>query len=251
MEINEIYNIDCLEGLKQLQSASIDMILCDLPYGTTRNTWDSPIDMAALWQQYKRIIKDNGVIVLFGTGIFTADMMAAGRQLYRYNLIWEKTNATNFLNANKMPLRSHEDIMVFYKKLPPYHPQKTHGHKPVNTYTKRNDGTNYGATKKISGGGSTDRHPRSVLRFKSDKQKVSIHPTQKPVALLRWLIRSYTNPGAVVLDNACGSGSTCMAAKLEGRQWIGFDNGTCESKNEELNGRPWAEIAAERMKGIN
>ena len=117
MELNQVYDIDCIQGMKQLEAESIDMILCDLPYGiTARNRWDTPIDMTELWQQYRRIIKEHGAIVLFGTGIFTADMMAAGRDLYRYNLIWQKTNATNFLNANRMPLRTHEDIMVFYKK---------------------------------------------------------------------------------------------------------------------------------------
>lgn len=252
MNENQIYNMDGIEGMKQLAAGSIDMILCDLPYGiTARNHWDTPIDMSELWQQYNRIIKENGAIVLFGTGIFTADMMTAARNIYRYNLIWEKTNATNFLNAHRMPMRSHEDIMVFYKKLPTYHPQKTSGHKPMNSYTKRNDGTNYGATKKVSGGGSTERYPKSILRFKSDKQTINLHPTQKPIALLRWLIRSYTNPGDTVLDNACGSGSTCMAAKLESRNWIGFDNGLCQSKDEHLDGKPWAEIATERMKGVH
>lgn len=125
MELNQVYDIDCIQGMKQLEAESIDMILCDLPYGiTARNRWDTPIDMTELWQQYRRIIKEHGAIVLFGTGIFTADMMAAGRDLYRYNLIWQKTNATNFLNANRMPLRTHEDIMVFYKKAPAIPPAK-------------------------------------------------------------------------------------------------------------------------------
>ena len=254
MELNQVYDIDCIQGMKQLEAESIDMILCDLPYGiTARNRWDTPIDMTELWQQYRRIIKEHGAIVLFGTGIFTADMMAAGRDLYRYNLIWQKTNATNFLNANRMPLRTHEDIMVFYKKLPPYHPQKTGGHKPVNSYTKSgDDGTNYGRTKRgIRGGGNTDRYPTSIIRAKSDKQHLALHPTQKPVDLLRWLIRTYTDEGALVLDNACGSGSTCVAAVEEGRNYIGMDNGTCDNKNSHFYCRPWAEVARTRIEAIH
>ena len=254
LELNQVYDIDCIQGMKQLEAESIDMILCDLPYGiTARNRWDTPIDMTELWQQYRRIIKEHGAIVLFGTGIFTADMMAAGRDLYRYNLIWQKTNATNFLNANRMPLRTHEDIMVFYKKLPPYHPQKTGGHKPVNNYTKSgDDGTNYGRTKRgIRGGGNTDRYPTSIIRAKSDKQHLALHPTQKPVDLLRWLIRTYTDEDALVLDNACGSGSTCVAAVEEGRNYIGMDNGTCENKNSPFYCRPWAEVAATRIEALH
>ena len=249
LEMDQIYNLEAIEGLKLLPDESIDMILCDLPYGVTRNSWDSPIDMIELWQQYKRVIKERGAIIIFGVGIFTAEMILMGRDLYRYNLVYEKTNATGFLNANRQPLRAHEDIMIFYKKQPPYNPQKTDGHPPTHQRTRKNTGTNYGDTGAAAGGGNTDRHPTSVLRFKSDKQKIAIHPTQKPVALLRWLIRSYTDKGAVVLDNACGSGSTCKAAQIEARHWIGFDNGYCETKGSAYYGKPWAEIAAERMKG--
>lgn len=143
--------------------------------------------------------------------------------------------------------------MVFYKKLPPYHPQKTSGHKPVNSYTKSgDDGTNYGRTKRgIRGGGNTDRYPTSIIQAKSDKQHLALHPTQKPVDLLRWLIRTYTDEGALVLDNACGSGSTCVAAVEEGRNYIGMDNGTCENKNSPFYCRPWAEVAATRIEAVH
>lgn len=248
METKRVYDIDAIEGMKHLDSESVDLILCDLPYGATANGWDTPIDMDELWEQYRRIIKPRGAIVLFGSGAFTAELITAGRSMYRYSLVWEKPNATGFLNAKLMPLRAHEDLAVFYKKPPTYNPQMSTGHKPVNRYTKTNDGTNYQKTRTISGGGNTDRYPRSVLRFGSDKQKSSIHPTQKPIALLRWIIRTYTNPGDVVLDNACGSGSTLVAADLEGRDWIGFDNGICKSKHKQLDGRKWADIAAERVK---
>lgn len=249
LEANRIYNMDAIEGLSLLPDASVDMILCDLPYGVTRNSWDSPIDMVELWQQYKRVIKENGVIAIFGIGTFTAEMVLMGRSLYRYNLVYEKTSPTNFMNANRQPLRSHEDIMIYYKKQPVYHPQKTTGHPPTHKRTRRNTGSNYGDTGAATGGGNTDRHPTSVLRFKSDKQHIAIHPNQKPVALLRWLIRSYTDEGALVVDNACGSGSTCKAAQIEGRNWIGFDNGVCETKGSKFYGQPWAEVATERMKG--
>lgn len=139
------------------------------------------------------------------------------------------------------------------QKLPPYHPQKTGGHKPVNNYTKSgDDGTNYGRTKRgIRGGGNTDRYPTSIIRAKSDKQHLALHPTQKPVDLLRWLIRTYTDEGALVLDNACGSGSTCVAAVEEGRNYIGMDNGTCENKNSPFYCRPWAEVAATRIEAVH
>ena len=142
-EIDVVRQIDCLEGMKEIPDASVDMIFCDLPYSVTaRNSWDSMIPPALLWPEYERIIKRHGVILLFGQDKFTAEMMLSNRRLHRYNIIWEKTTPTGFLNANRMPLRIHEDIMVFYKALPVYHPQKTDGHSPVHSYTKRtSDGT--------------------------------------------------------------------------------------------------------------
>lgn len=216
---------DCLDLLGALETASVDMILCDLPYGTTQNTWDSIIDLPTLWAHYERVIKDNGAIVLTAQTPFDKVLGASNLGLLRYEWIWEKPAATGHLNAKKMPMKAHENILVFYKKLPTYNPQKTFGHKPVNSYTKhQTDGTNYGATKiGISGGGSTERYPRSVQVFSSDKQKSSLNPTQKPVALMEYLIRTYTNPGEVVLDNAMGSGSTGVAAQNTGRDFIGME----------------------------
>ena len=251
-EIDVVRQIDCLEGMKEIPDASVDMIFCDLPYSVTaRNSWDSMIPPALLWPEYERIIKRHGVILLFGQDKFTAEMMLSNRRLHRYNIIWEKTTPTGFLNANRMPLRIHEDIMVFYKALPVYHPQKTDGHSPVHSYTKRtSDGTNYGETKRgVSGGGSTERFPTSVWRFATDKQKSSLHPTQKPVDLCRYAIRTYSNPGDLVLDNCCGSGSILVAAKMEGRHYIGMDNGFCE-KEGEFYGVSWAQIATERLKSV-
>lgn len=226
IELNKIYNEDCLIGMRRIPDKSIDMILCDLPYGVTKNKWDLAIDPKLLWEQYERVIKDNGAIVLFGQDKFTAQMMLSNPKLHRYNLIWQKTTPTGFLNARKMPLRTHEDIMVFYKNLPTYNPQKTIGHKrKVSTAEhKRNSlkSTNYGDYK-LHTYDSTERYPTSVLRFPTDKQKSAIHPTQKPVALCEYLIRTYTNEGETVLDNCIGSGSTAIACINSNRSYIGFE----------------------------
>ena len=225
MEVNKIYNIDCLIGMKNIPNKSIDMILCDLPYGTTQNKWDSVIPLDKLWEQYCRIIKDNGAIVLFAQTPFDKVLGCSNIKMLRYEWIWEKTTATGHLNAKKMPMKAHENILVFYKKLPTYNPQKTTGHTPVHSYTKhQDDGSNYGKTVVgISGGGSTERYPRSVQRFKSDKQKCALHPTQKPVELLEYLIKTYTNEGDLVLDNCMGSGSTAVACLNTNRKFLGFE----------------------------
>lgn len=236
--------------MKQIEPESIDMIFCDLPYGVTAcNKWDAIIDPVQLWEQYERIIKPNGAILLFGQDKFTAMMMLSNSKLHRYNIIWKKTTPTGFLNAGRMPLRCHEDIMVFYKKLPTYNPQKTTGHSPVHSYTKHtSDGSNYGDTKLgVSGGGSTERFPVSIWEFATDKQKEAIHPTQKPLELCRYAIRTYTNPGSVILDNCCGAGTIPLAAFLEGRNYIGMDNGVCDKHGSEYDGRGWADIATERI----
>ncbi|QEL71628.1 site-specific DNA-methyltransferase [Bacillus sp. AR4-2] len=225
--------------MKLLQDKSVDMILCDLPYGVTQNKWDVVIPFNELWQQYERIIKDSGAIVLTAAQPFSAQLIVSNPKLFRYEWIWEKTAATGHLNAKKMPMRAHESILVFYKKLPTYNPIKTTGHAPVNSYTKhQDDGSNYGKTKVgISGGGSTERYPRSVQRFSTDKQKEAIHPTQKPVALFEYLIKTYTNEGETVLDNCIGSGTTAVAALNTNRNFIGFEISKeyCVAANERIN----------------
>ncbi|WP_242270989.1 site-specific DNA-methyltransferase [Bacillus cereus group sp. BfR-BA-01425] len=237
--INQIHNMDCLEGMELLQDKSVDMILCDLPYGVTQNKWDVVIPFDELWKQYERVIKDNGAIVLTAAQPFSAQLIVSNPKLFRYEWIWEKTAATGHLNAKKMPMRAHESILVFYKKLPTYNPIKTTGHAPVNSYTKhQDDGTNYGKTKiGISGGGSTDRYPRSVQRFSTDKQKEAIHPTQKPVALFEYLIKTYTNEGETVLDNCIGSGTTAVAAINTNRNFIGFEISKeyCAAANQRID----------------
>ena len=251
LEINQIYNTDTIQGMRRIVPESIDLIFCDLPYGiTARNKWDSEIPPQKLWEQYERIIKPNGAIVLFGSGMFAAKMILSNPTLYRYSLVWQKTTPTGFLNAKKMPLRIHEDIMVFYKKPPTYNPQKTFGHKPVHSYTKHtSDGNNYNETKRgITGGGSTERYPTSVLTFATDKQKSSIHNTQKPLELCRYIVRTYSNEGEVVLDNCCGSGTIPLAAKIEGRSYIGIDNGVCENPKSNYNMWYWADVSRDRIK---
>lgn len=222
--IDLIYG-DCLEIMKDIPDGIVDMVLCDLPYGTTRNKWDSVIPFSDLWEQYKRIVKENGAIVLFGSGRFTADLIHSNANMWRYNLIWEKTTPTGFLNANKMPLRCHEDLVVFYKALPVYNPCKTNGKRKVSTASHRRNsktGESYGAYKATTYD-SAERYPRSVLHFSTDKQKCSLHPTQKPVALLEYLIKTYTNEGALVLDNCMGSGSTGVACVNTFRRFIGIE----------------------------
>lgn len=227
MEINQLYKGDCLELMKEILDESIDMILCDLPYGqTSRNKWDSIIPFQPLWEQYERIIKEHGAIVLFANGMFTADLMQSNRKLWRYNLIWQKTQPTGFLNAKKMPLRSHEDICVFYKKLPTYNPQKTTGHtRKVSRAEHRANckaTTDYGEYR-LTTYDSTERYPKSVWTFAKDIQISALHPTQKPVALLEYLIKTYTNEGELILDNCAGSGSTCIAAINTNRNFIGME----------------------------
>jgi site-specific DNA-methyltransferase (adenine-specific) len=229
IEKNTIHNGDCLEIMKNIEDKSISMILADLPYGTTRAAFDLQIDLEKLWEQYKRIIKPNGVIALFAAIPFDKILACSNLKMFKYEWIWEKTQGTGFLNAKKQPLRCHENILIFYDKMPTYNPQKTTGHKPINSYTKKavvqNKTELYGDVKvDITGGGETDRYPRSVLVYPSDKQIMKntpyLHPMQKPLALCEYLIKTYTNEGDLVLDNVCGSGTTGVAAKNLKRDYI-------------------------------
>ena len=216
---------DCLERMKEIPDGSVDLILVDLPYATTQNKWDSMIDLEEMWLQLDRICKPNTAKLMFAQTPFDKMLGCSNLKELKYEWIWEKTTATGHLNAKKMPMKAHENILVFYKSLPTYNPQKTVGHKPANSYTKhQDDGSNYGETKVgISGGGQTDRYPRSVQVFKTDKQKVSLHPTQKPVALLEYLINTYSNEGDTVLDFTFGSCSTGVAALNTNRKFIGVE----------------------------
>ena len=213
LEINKIYDQDCLEGMKLLNDRSIDLICTDLPYGVTQNKSDIVIPFEPLWKQYERIIKENGAIVLFGQGVFYIDLVESNRKLFRYDLVWDKMLTTGFLNAKKMPLRQHEQIAVFYKKL-----QHTILSPPLeNNYGKfvRNDDCR---------AGSTEKYPTSIIRIQKPHPSKAKHRTAKPVELIEWIIKTYTNPGEIVLDSCAGSGTTAIAAMNTGRNWICFEN---------------------------
>lgn len=219
---DKIFNEDCLEGMNRIQGGSIDMILCDLPYGTTACKWDSIIPLEALWAEYVRIIKDNGAIVLFGSEPFSTKVRNTALSLYRYDWVWDKGNAGNYPLAHRQPLKVTEDIMVFYKKQPVYHPQ---GLKPYGKVGKR------GSTAKHLGGNDLElenfqaytNYPKNILHFSKQKTDKEWHPTQKPTVLLTYLIKTYTDPGDTVLDNCMGSGSTAVACLHTGRHFIGFE----------------------------
>ncbi|HDI2487788.1 TPA: site-specific DNA-methyltransferase [Acinetobacter baumannii] len=227
----KLHHGDCLEIMGNIPDQSIDMILCDLPYGTTCCAWDTIISFNPLWAHYERIIKPNGAIVLFAANPFAAVLATSNLKLFRYEMILEKPAATGFLNAKKQPLRAHENILVFYKSQPTYNPQKTTGHKRKTAKRKDIGSEHYGKQLNIKDYDSTERYPRSVQLFSSDKQKSNLHPTQKPVALCEYLIRTYTNVGEVVLDNCMGSGTTGIACINTDRKFIGIEK---ESKYFEI-----------------
>lgn len=229
LEINKIYNEDCLEGLKKIDDKSVDMICTDLPYGVTQNKSDIIIPFKPLWEQYERIIKDNGAIVLFGQGIFYIDLVNSNRKLFRYDLIWDKCLSSGFLNAKRIPLRQHEQIAIFYKKLPTYNPQFTEGkplHSKGNSYkNKEIKNQNYGEfnTTDDTRAGSTQKYPTSIIRFQKPHPSIAKHRTEKSIELLEWLIKTYTNPGDLVLDSCAGSCTTAVAALNTGRNYICFE----------------------------
>ena len=233
IEFDRIYHEDCMEGMKRIPPQSIDAIICDLPYGTLNRgnhhaAWDRRLPLGALWEQYLRITKSESPIILFGQGMFTAEMMVSMPRLWRYNLIWYKDRPSGHLNANRMPLRKHEDIMVFYRSLPKYHPQmrpcrkeeRNHGRREAEGFTNRC----YGQMKATPIRIADDKYPTSVIHIaKEHRTGLFFHPTQKPVALLEYLIRTYTDEGDVVLDSCMGSGTTAVAAIRCRRHFIGFE----------------------------
>ena len=235
MDNINLYNGDCLEVMKSIPDKSIDMILCDLPYGTTRNKWDSIIPLEKLWIQYKRIIKDNGVIALFAQTPFDKVLGSSNLKMLRYEWIWNKKRPTGFLNSKKMPMKQHENILVFYKKLPVYNPQLTKG-KPYHTYSK-SASTNYN---KFNTNYETKndgwRYPIDIQSFSPE---TGLHPTQKPIALLEYLIKTYTNENELVLDNCMGSGSTGIACINTNRKFIGIelDNNYFNIAKDRINKR--------------
>jgi site-specific DNA-methyltransferase (adenine-specific) len=207
--------------MQKIPDKSVDLILCDLPYGVTHHKWDTVIDMDALWGQYDRIIKDRGAIVLFSQMPFACNLIDSAKVPFRYEWIYHKTLKTGFLNANRMPLREHENILVFYKKLPKYNPQYGNG-KPYKAKTGgKTSCYNDFEIRKTDNDGK--RYPGDVLHFCNTDQKNKKHPTEKPVDLLEYLIKTYTDEGDVVLDNTMGAGSTGMACVNTGRKFIGIE----------------------------
>lgn len=228
-----LYSGDCLEVMKNIPDNSVDLILCDLPYGITRNKWDSIIPLNKLWEQYKRITKENCAICLFADGMFMAKLMTSNPKMWRYNLVWNKVLPSGFLNANRMPLRTTEEIVVFYNKQPIYNPQKTKGtpnHSKGKAVNKTSDdegrvNNNYGKYTIVDNNKELGdmKHPTSLITFSKPHPSVSLHPTEKPVHLCERLIKSYTNENMTVLDNCMGSGSTGVACVNTNRNFIGIE----------------------------
>lgn len=224
LKSNKVHQIDCIEGMKHLPDNSVDLILCDLPYGQTSNKWDTPIDMDALWKGYKRVLTDNGVVLLTAKGQFMVDLILSNRDWFRYEWIWDKNKGANFAHVRYRPLNTHEYVLVFSPKgRPTYNPQMTDG-KP---YTQKRlqqsvkgIADNMGRHTTTSDG---KRYPKSILRVEGMAQRHIIHPTQKPVSLFEYLVNTYSNPGETVLDTCMGSGTTAIACELTGRNWIGFE----------------------------
>lgn len=233
-EGGELHEGDCLDVMTGIPPASVDMILCDLPYGTTQNKWDSVIPLDALWKQYRRVIKPTGVIALSSQGIFTAKLILSNEAWFKYKFVWIKSKPTNFLNARRQPLRQHEDICIFYGRQPDYcYDQVMSPGEPYDKGVRKAQYTgSYGDFRPVQVKSEGERFPTDTLYCKTAESEAGgrvWHPTQKPVALGRYLVRMYTKPGDVVLDNAFGSGSFLVAAAMEGRRYIGIE------KNEEVH----------------
>lgn len=214
---------DCIALLKTLSSNSVDLCCADMPYGTTACRWDIVIPLDPLWAELKRVCKPTAAILLFAQTPFDKVLGCSNLPMLRYEWIWEKTNATGFLNAKKMPLKAHENVLVFYQKLPTYNAQKTTGHARKVAKRVQRCGEHYGVADKQTDYDSTERYPRSVQKLQSDRYTTNLHPTQKPLALLEYIIRTYSNPGEMVLDFCMGSGTAGHAAVNLGRRFTGFE----------------------------
>lgn len=209
---------DCIEAMQKIPDASVDMVMCDLPYGTTRNKWDSVIPLDALWVEYRRVCR--GPIVLTAQTPFDKVLGASNIGMLKYEWVWRKDAGTGFLNAKRAPLKDHENVLVFYDKPATYNPQMRTGFKPYKI-KKGGETSNYNASGIVTTESNGERYPVTVLEFPRDKDK--LHPTQKPVALMEYLIRTYTNQGEIVLDNTMGSGTTGVACINTGRRFIGIE----------------------------
>ena len=229
--INNIIEGDTIEVMQRIPDKSINMILVDLPYGTTQNKWDSLIPLDQLWKEYLRIIKDNGAMVFTASGLFAAQLMLSNTKYYKYKYIWIKSKATNFLNSKKQPLRKFEEVLVFYKKQPVFNLQMTNGSAYDKGVRKNQLTGSYGDFDPVHVKSDGARFPLDILYFKTaESEGEVIHPTQKPIELGRYLIKTYTNPGDIILDNTSGSGSFLVAAILEGRNFIGIEKNEFSQK---------------------
>ena len=212
---------DCLERMKEIPNGSVDLVLADPPYGTTACKWDSVIPLDNMWEQLKRVIKPNGIIAMTASQPFTTTLISSNLKMFKYCWVWEKNRATNFPNAKRRPLTAHEDIVVFINGSLWYNPQKTEGHPPTNSARGASQGTIYnGDNVRNYQGGETTRFPRTVQRVDCER---GLHPTQKPVALMEYLIKTYSNEGETVLDFTMGSGTTGVACVNTGRSFIGIE----------------------------
>ena len=212
---------DCLERMKEIPDGSVDMVLCDLPYGTTQNKWDSVIPFEPLWAQYWRVLKKNGAVVLTAQTPFDKVLGCSQIERLKYEWVWRKEAGTGFLNAKKAPLKNHENVIVFYRQQPTYNPQMRRGFKPYVCKQGSTKSKNYGSQTGAITESDGSRYPLTIIEFPRDKNKV--HPTQKPVALMEYLIHTYTNEGETVLDNCMGSGSTGVACVNTNRKFIGIE----------------------------
>lgn len=219
----QLHHGDCFDVLPTIAAGSVDLVCADVPYGTTECKWDSVLDLDDMWRELYRVAKPNAAIVIFSAQPFTSVLVASNLKHWRSEWIWEKGNATGFLNAKKQPLRAHENIEVFYRRQPTYNPQFTHGHDRKTSKRKSVNSECYGKAYTLTEYDSTSRYPRDVQFFSSDKQKGNYPPTQKPVALLRYLIETYSNPGETVLDFTMGSGTAAVACQESGRNFIGIE----------------------------
>ena len=231
----ELWCGDCLELMNNIPDKSVDMILCDLPYGTTACKWDTIIPFEALWGGYERVIKDNGAICLFGSEPFSTELRHSNLKMFKYDWVWEKEQGANFMLCKYQPYKVHEIISVFSKKTHNYYPQMTEGKPYISG--KGNSGEITRCVTKVQTKNNGTRYPRSIQKFSTDKAKGSLHPTQKPVALLEYLIKTYTNKNEIVLDNCMGSGSTGVACVNTDRKFIGIelDNTYFEIAKERIN----------------
>lgn len=245
MTINLCFG-DCFRYSQSLVAdSSVDLLLTDPPYGITQNSWDRPIDLHEFWKMVYRMMKPTGVVAVFAAQPFTSKLLLSNEDAFQYEWVLHKTKKTGFLNASRMPLRSHESVLIFAPPGHLYQPQMTYGHKPVNSFKKKvnSDGTNYGATKSISGGGQTSRYPESVLRTQwigSTSSERCGHPNQKPVSTNIYFIETYTKPGMMVVDLFMGSGSSAVACKNTERNFVGFENH-----------RPYFDMAMNRVPGAS